>query len=225
MSLDDVGEALTWLDGTTLIDTLDSAVVDRTAEALRRRSGAGAVTAITQLDEHRQRRVLRAPEVTRRLLFATTGPDDVEAFLAAAIGVEMTLAGKGPPPTKPSWSALGDVCVRPDGTTDGWPQLPGDRTMALDFGSPRGRGIDLSGRFERTNASRPSFTVDQVNTIHRRLVETMSSLAGLSSVVEPFVQRATCVLVLQIDPDGADHVASGTNGNYIGRSRDQPAPP
>ena len=30
MSLDKVGGALTWLDGTTLIDTLDNTVVART---------------------------------------------------------------------------------------------------------------------------------------------------------------------------------------------------
>jgi hypothetical protein len=218
MSLDKVGEALTWLDGTAVIDALDAAVVARTADAFQRRASAPAVTAFTRLDEHRQWRVLRAPEVTRRLLFAAAGPDDTEAFLATAVGVELALADQGSPPAEPSWSALGDVRVGPDGTTEMWPQLTGDRTMALDFGSPQARSIDLSGRFERTSAARPSFTTDQVHAIHRRVAEVMSELAALDSALEHFVQRATCVLVLQIDPDGADHVASGTNGIYIGRS-------
>jgi hypothetical protein len=218
MSLDEVSGALTWLDGTALIDSLDAAVVARTADAFQRQASASAFTAFTRLDEHRQWRVLRAPEVTRRLLFATAEPDDTEAFLAAAVGVELALAGQGSPPVEPSWSALGDVRISGDGTPEMWPQLTGDGTMALDFGSPRACSIDLSGRFERTSAARPPFTTDEVRATYRRVAEVMSILAALDSAVEHFVQRATCVLVLQIDPDGPDHVASGSNGNYIGRS-------
>ena len=218
MSLDKVGAALTWLDGTAVIDALDAAVMARAADAFPLRASARAATAFTRLDEYQQWRVLRAPEVTRRLLFAAAEPDDTEAFLVTAVTVELAQGGQSPPPAEPSWSALGDVRVDPDGTIEMWPQLNEGRVMALDFGSPRARGIDLSGRSERTSVARPSFTNDQVHAVHRRVAEAMSALAALDSTLEHFVQRATCVLVLQIDPDGADHVASGSNGNYIGRS-------
>jgi hypothetical protein len=203
---------------TTLIERLDSEVTSRTEAAFRRRAGTDTVASFDQLDEHRQRRLLRAPEVTRRLLFAPDKPDDRDGFFAMSVGVELALAGKQAPPDEPTWSALGDLRVHPDGTTDGWPQLAGDAGLPLDFGSPWARSIDLRGRSEYASGPRPAFSADEVRLVHRRVSEAMSSLAEVCTTLDGFVRRATCVLVLQIDPDEADHVASGTNGNYIGRS-------
>ena len=217
MSLDEVGAALTWLD-TTLIDKVDREVTARTETAFRRRAGNDAVASFDQLDELRQRRLLRAPEVTRRLLFTPDSMDDGDGFLALSVGVELALAGKAAPPAEPTWSALGDLRLHPDGTTDGWPQLAGEDGLPLDFGSPWARRIDLSGRSECASAPRPAFSADDVRLVHRRVSEALTALAEMCPTLDGFVRRATCVLVLQIDPDAADQVASGTNGNYIGRS-------
>jgi hypothetical protein len=90
--------------------------------------------------------------------------------------------------------------------------------MALDFGSPWAQGIDLSGQLEHTDTPRRQFTDDELQRVHGRVAATMATLDQLSRTVSRFVDRATCVLVLQIDPASPTHVASGTNGNYIGRS-------
>lgn len=217
MTPEELGDALSWTCGTVLIDRLDAALVERSEAALVARVGGEAVEALAGLDARSRRRVLRAPEVTRRLLFASAGPDDAEKFIAGAIAVEMALADAGPTPATPCWSALGDVLLLPDGTTRWWPQLDG-RAMALDFGSPWAQGIDLSGQCERTDVPRPQFTGEHLQSVYRRVAATSALLDDLSETVQGFVDRATCVLVLQIDPTSVHHVASGTNGNYIGRS-------
>jgi hypothetical protein len=215
---EELGDALSWTRDTALIDHLDTALALWTEMAVDVRVDDEAVEALARLDERGRRRVLRAPEVTRRLLFASGWPDDAGRFVIDSVTVEMALAGTGPPPPAPRWSALGDVLVLPDRTTEWWPQLDGDGAMALDFGSPWARCIDLSGRRERTDVPRPRFTDEQVQSVHRRVAGATASLGKLSETVRRFVDRATCVLVLQIDPDSPYQIASGTNGRYIGRS-------
>jgi hypothetical protein len=213
-----VGDALSWTGGTGMIDRLDERFAAATEEALLARSDRAVVEALHALDERGRRRVLRAPEVTRRLLFAASAPNDTASFVARAVAVEMTLARIGAPLPTASWSALGDALVEPNGTAARWPQLDGDDAVVLDFGSPWAERIDLSGRDEYTSAPRPRFTDEQVRSIHQRLLTATTRLAELSPTLSAFVAKATCVLVLQIDRDAPHHVASGTNGHYIGRS-------
>jgi hypothetical protein len=217
MTADELGDALSWTGDTALIDRLDSALTARIEAALQDQMDDETVEALAGLDERFRRRVQRAPEVTRRLLFASAGQDDVLAFIAECVDVERALAGIGPPPAAARWSALGDVLLLPDGTTKWWPQLDG-HLMALDFGSPWAQSIDLSGHRERTDIARPQFTNEEVQSVYRRVADTVTSLGKLSQTVSSFVDRATCVLALQIDPESLHHVASGTNGNYVGRS-------
>jgi hypothetical protein len=219
MNADALGIALSWLGGTAEMDRLDDAFVAAAQAALRAQArDAGA--AIERLDDSARRRLLRAPEVTRRLLFPTPVPGrgDAAGFVARAAAVEAALAGTGPVPATASWTALGDAFVQPDGTAYRWPQLGRVDGPALDFGSPWAHRVDLSGRHEFTRSPRRPFTPDEVRLTHDRVTATFEALADVSPVVVPFVARATCVLVLQPHPDAPDQVASGTNGNYVGRS-------
>jgi hypothetical protein len=218
MRLEGVGETLTWLDGTRMSDTLDEEIVRRSEESWLGCAGPAAEQAIARLGREGLRRVLRAPEVTRRLLFPSTAPNDPLAFMRQAVDVELALAGEGPPPRVSAWSALGDVVVHPDGTTTRWPQLDGEPALALDFGSPWATHIDLSGRLESTSAHRTGFGHGEVRAVHHKITRAMESIEALSPTVGMFVRRSTCVLVLQVDADAPDQVTSGTNGNYIGRS-------
>ena len=215
MNVDDLGDALSWLD-TRLIDRLDDDWSRQTAGALER-AGPRASDLMSELDAEARPRVLRAPEVTRRLLFPASAPGDTAEFLARAASVEMFLAGLSPPPPVSSWSALGDVLVRPDGTVSWWPQLP-QPGVPLDFGSPWAQHVDLTGRREYADTERRQFAGAEMRGIHGRLCAAVASVAEMSTAVDAFVRRATCVLVLQIDPAAPAQVASGTNGHYIGRS-------
>lgn len=217
MTPEELGDALSWTGDTVLIDRLDEALAAETGAALEGRLDPSAKATLAALPPRARQRLQRAPEVTRRLLFASPAPSDLATFLAEAIAVEGALAGGGSRPATPCWSALGDACLLPDGTTAWWPQIEG-RAMVLDFGSPWAQGIDLSGRLEHTATPRRQFTDDELQLVHGRVAATMATLGELSVMVSRFVDRATCVLVLQIDPASPTHVASGTNGNYIGRS-------
>ena len=218
MTLDGIGDVLTWVGDTRMIDNLDDEIVRRTEESWRARAGAAAEEAIVRLGPEGLRRVLRAPEVTRRLLFHSTAPSDPMAFMSQAVDVELALADEGPPPQVSTWSALGDVVMHPDGTTTWWPQLDRRPSPALDFGSPWASHIDLSGRFEYVHVDRIGFSDDELYAVHRMITRAMASVEALSASLGTFVSRSTCVLVLQVDPDAPNQVASGTNGNYIGRS-------
>jgi hypothetical protein len=211
------GDALSWMGDHTLVDRLDDAFSATTETALVGRAGPAVVEAVQRLDTPGRRRLLRAPEVTRRLLFQPLGPELIDAFIARAAAVESTLAGAGTAPSVATWSALGDVVVEPDGSARWWPQLRPAMETALDFGSPWARRVDLSGRQECTDGWRPVFTDVEVRSVHARLVGAIRALDAVSPTIRPFLARSTCVLVLQIDP-AARAVASGTNGHYIGRS-------
>jgi hypothetical protein len=217
MTPDEVAEALAWTGGTDLIDRLDAALAARAEAALAAQADAHTRASFAALGEASRRRILRAPEVTRRLLFASADRGESAAFISRAIAIEAALADAGPPPPEPRWSALGDVLLLPDGTRSAWPQLTGC-AMALDFGSPWAQSVDLRGVLERTTVPRPQFTADQVATVAGRLAAACGMLGELSTTVRGFVDLATCVLVLQIDAAAPAHIASGTNGNFIGRS-------
>lgn len=217
MNSEELGDALSWLNGTGLIDSRDEALAAATEAALADRQGAGA-EAVDALGGPARRRVLRAPEVTRRLLFPASAGGDTDGFLGQAAAVERALDGTGPPPANTSWSALGDAFVGPDGMRGGWPQLGGEQSVPLDFGSTWAQHVDLTGCQEFATSERPSFTLDEVISVHRRVATALGHVRELSPTISAFVSRATCVLVLQVDGDAPHQVASGTNGHYIGRS-------
>jgi hypothetical protein len=218
---DTLADTLSWTGGNVEVDRLDAALVAASREALRPRAGAVAADAVEALAPPARERVLRAPEVTRRLLFPRRAPgrgpsDDTAQFVAEAACVEAALDGTGPAPASLGWSALGDAVVRPDGTGQRWPQVDG--APPLDFGSPWAQHVDLSGRREFAPTPRRPFTAGEVLAVHAGVEAAFAGLAVVSPAVVAFVVRATCVLILQPNADAPHQVASGTNGAYVGRS-------
>lgn len=217
MNPDAVGNALSWIGDAAMIEELDVVFTAECEAALRARVGPATAETVDRLGASGRRRLLRAPEITRRLLFVATAPPDTDRFVTDAAMVELALCGAEPPPPAGGWSALGDVRLLEDGTPRWWPQLADVDPVPLDFGSPWAQRIDLSGRLEFVSAPRPSFAEAEVDSIHVRLAASMDLLQKLSPTLPRFVSAATCVLVLQIDPT-SQAVASGTNGRYVGRS-------
>jgi hypothetical protein len=201
-----------------MVEQLDVEFMAECDAALRARIGATTANVVDRLDASGRRRLLRAPEITRQILFVATAPSaDIDGFVTDAAMVELALSGTGPPPPAARWSALGDVQVLENGALRWWPQLADEADLPLDFGSPWARRIDLSGRLEFDTTPRPSFTQAEVNSVHGGLAAAMDLLHKLSPTLPRFVFTATCVLVLQIDPTSRA-VASGTNGRFVGRS-------
>lgn len=217
MNPDAVGDALSWIGDAAMIEELDGVFTAECEAALWARVGPSTAETVDRLGASGRRRLLRAPEITRRLLFVATAPPDTDRFVADAAMVELTLSGVEPAPPTGGWSALGDVRVPEDGAPRWWPQLAGADSVPLDFGSPWAQRIDLSGRLEFALEERPSFGEGEIDSVHGHLTTAVDLLQKLSPTLPRFVSAATCVLVLQIDP--ASHaVASGTNGRYVGRS-------
>jgi hypothetical protein len=215
---DSFGNALSWIGDASVVEQLDVAFAADCETALEDRISPKTAEIIDRLDARGRRRLLRAPEITRRLLFPATAPaDDVERLVAEAAMVELALSGTEHSPPIACWSALGDVQLLENSTLRWWPQLAGAGTLPLDFGSPWAQRIDLSGHLEIVSTPRPSFTDAEIDSVHRRLGTAMDLLQTISPTLPRFVFTGTCVLVLQIDPTSRA-VASGTNGRYIGRS-------
>lgn len=218
MNADAIGDALSWVGDAALIEALDEAFMADCESALRARIDLKTADAVERLDARALRRLLRAPEISRQILFVATAEQrDIDQFVRDAVRVELILCGIERKTPVACWSALGDVQLLKDGTARWWPKLTGPYAVPLDFGSPWAQRIDLSGRHELAAAGRPAFADAEVERIHRGISESMQLLWTLSPTLPQFVSLATCVLVLQIDPSSGA-VASGTNGRYVGRS-------
>jgi hypothetical protein len=107
-----------------MVEQLDVEFMAECDAALRARIGATTANVVDRLDASGRRRLLRAPEITRQILFVATAPSaDIDGFVTDAAMVELALSGTGPPPPAARWSALGDVQVLENGALRWWPQL------------------------------------------------------------------------------------------------------
>ena len=146
MNPDAVGNALSWIGDAAMSEELGAAFMADCDITLKARLGPTASKLVNRLDESGLNRLLRAPEITRHLLFvATAPPSDFDNLVTDAAMIELALSGSEPLPPVARWSALGDVQLLDDGTARWWPQLTGGYSLALDFGSPGAQRIDLSG--------------------------------------------------------------------------------
>jgi hypothetical protein len=211
-----LADQLSWLDGISLLETLDTDFMVAATSALASALSPDLASTVNQLSDSSCRRLALAPEMTRRVLFSEATQTATDDFLPCSVAVEAALEGFGAAPSTPSWSALGDVLLKPDGTAAWWPQIPG--AMPLDFGSKWANRIDLSGREEFARRPRRSFTAAEIIAVRERMAEALTGLRAASETAMRVAVRATNVLVLQVDPDTPSVVSSGTSGRYIGRS-------
>lgn len=213
-----IADTLSWTGSAEEAETADAVFAAECEAALRARTRPETIAAVEALTEAGRRRLLRAPEITRRLLFVATAPeDDLDALIRDAVTVEEAIAGAVRHPAAPLWSALGDVRLDPSGALHSFPQLAGATAVPLDFGSPHALAVDLTGELEINTAPRPALTDTEIAGIFTRVEAAMARLDDLTPTLPRFVAASTSVLVLQPDPASAA-VASGTNGRYVGRS-------
>jgi len=214
--LDGIVEALAWSDDAALARQLDDEFVATVSDRVEAAVPADVMAGLDALPAPSQLRLLRAPEVTRRVLFAHSPPPDAIHCLRQALAVEAAVAAGAPGPAG-GWSALGDVWFEPDGILGRWPTL-GEGAVPLDYGSPWVTRIDLTGREEFADRERPRPSPDTVSAVHHRITAAWRGLAAIDPTIVEFVRASTTVIVLQAHDDSPHRVSSGTNGIYVGRT-------
>ena len=220
MNLVAVAEALTWQDGDALFTQVTTEHRGARADAVgsaAARCPAEVRSLLLGLDPAALDRLLDAPELARRLLYAGA-PGDPTDFLADAVRAEAALAGTGPAPEQALWTALGDARIGPDGSVRRWPRP--DSLSPLDAGSPWALAVDLSGQDDSVAAGAPAaaYGPEELTTVTERLAAAGAALAATSPVVAGFVRAFNQVLVVRPDPGAPDQLTSGSNGHYPGRT-------
>jgi HEXXH motif-containing protein len=162
-------------------------------------------------------RFVTAPEVTNRLLWRRPSEESAR-FLADTFEAE--LAACGPPAARNAatrWSALGDFHVSDTGQLH-WPYRIDD-FPPIDFGSPHAENMARSEGFVEVGTPETrGFSMDETEEQVAALVRTRDAIASTSSEAHRFVVTFNRVLILQRDPGAPEGFASGSTGQYIGRS-------
>jgi len=162
-------------------------------------------------------RLITAPEVTNRLLWSSPSVENAN-FIIDVLQAELVAAGILTKTTgQPLWAALGDFVVTPAG--DARYSLRIDEFMPIDIGSPfaetmaKGEGFVDAGTPETR-----AFATDECERIAGILKRTREALEATSEEAFHFVLTFNRVLILQKDLGAPETFASGSTGQYIGRS-------
>lgn len=162
-------------------------------------------------------RVLMAPETSHHLLWPESHTlVSTATFLSRSFRAEAARTGQRIAFQEETWTALGDVGFFPNGIVCSMPSLP--EMMPLDFGSPYATKIDLSGAERPDFPVRTGFDPVEINHVLNRLRAAQEQIYATSATVAQFIVQFNKVLVLQKDPENPGQRASGSSGQYIGRS-------
>ena len=229
MCIDALPDLLRWDDREKVLTRVHAGYVELLADRL-----GAELAGIRARDDNRDRRLsalldslpdrafirfITAPETSCRLLWRRSYADsDVADFIYASLTAERLRLGDGldEPLAGPLWTALGDFCHRPDGTSFSAPALPG--LPVLDFESPYANDLDFSGRAARTLVQRDNLDAREQSLVLQKLAASAKGVERVSPMVHDFVRSFTKVLVLQRDPEAPAMFASGSSGQFIGRS-------
>jgi hypothetical protein len=218
--LDEVPEVLRWQDGADLLDRVhgwwSTETLQRLDHLLLRLTTAQAAeveATVEALDPAAGERLLEAPETTFRLWWSEN-PAEVGSFIVRGAAAERACAGRQPAAEGPLWTARGDFAMLTDGRVVRAPVISGLPT--LDFGSPAGCALDLTG--ERYTIAEPRTPLDERERgiVVDRLRNLADQMPAASACVARFVERFTKALILQ--PDPGEPFSSGSNGQFVGRS-------
>jgi len=181
-------------------------------------SGSRAIALLRSLPESAFERFISAPETSCRLLWrASHTHEEVADFFLSSLTAELARAGDNVnSPARDIWTALGDFCLRPDGSTFSAPVLLG--LPPLDFDSPYATDLDLSGRAATTLVPRDRLDSEEKKLALERLRSAADGIRRISPQVHQFVRSFTKVLILQRDPEAPSMFASGSSGQFVGRS-------
>jgi hypothetical protein len=228
MHLESMPEVLRW-DGDTVVfrevhDSYVQLLADRLGQELGHLHardgvlGAPLIMQVRTLPEPAFTRFITAPETSCRLLWrASHSDEDVANFLRCSLAAELARAGDaGDAPAHDAWTALGDFCLHPDNSTFVAPTLPG--LPPLDFDSPYATDLDFSGRAATTLVPRDRLDVEEQRLVLERLRSAVEGIRRVSTDVDEFVRAFTKTLILQRDPEAPGMFASGSSGQFIGRS-------
>lgn len=180
---------------------------------------------LASVDPDALRRVVTAPETSCRLLWNHPGvcdSHDFWEFLADSLQVELKRPSPLRAPDKAPdssnveapvcWSALGDICVRSDGSVAVQPPILG---IAIDAESPYAVCFDpamsyvpMRLQYFRDPAEK------QVALL--KTESAMLALDGISSIIAGFTRRFTLVANLLVDEKAG--FSSGSTNEYVGRS-------
>ena len=163
-------------------------------------------------------RVLTAPETSFRLLWNGGVSDAARAeFFLSAFRAEVAREHGSHRFEIETWTALGDIGFGPDGDVLGNWRLEG--MMPLDFGSPLARAtataeMELDG--ERLDFQ--PFSDEEIARVLTRLAAAGRAIRDTSQEVMDFATTFNRVLVCVKDAVAPFSFASGSTGQYVGRS-------
>jgi hypothetical protein len=163
-------------------------------------------------------RVLTAPETSFRLLWHGDVSDIARAeFLLRALEVEAAREGHSISFQKDRWTALGDMGFAPGGEVLGnWgPKV----SIPLDLGSPLAEAtatgeMELDG--ERLDFQ--PFSKDEIALVLERIEAAEQGIWSTSPHITAFTATFTRVLICVKDAVAPSSFASGSTGQYVGRS-------
>jgi hypothetical protein len=204
-------------------DSYVELLADRLGDTLAKITAGDALASrqllaqLRELPDDSFSRFLTAPETSFRLLWNRHSAADALTFLQASLAAEAHRAGRGQDfCAEDRWTALGDYCVRADGSVFRAPVLPGP--LLLDLDSPHALRLDFNGRADTTLVPREALTsVDRERALGG-VARAWAAVGQVSEGLQEFVRVFTKVLILQSDPEAPTMFASGSSGQYVGRS-------
>ncbi|KIG16844.1 putative arylsulfatase regulatory protein [Enhygromyxa salina] len=220
-------EQLTWSRGSAGAQRVHQQYRDRLFAALEgvleqlrqvhELAAARLVDVLDALTEPEVERILTAPEVSRRLL---GGRDhallEVAGFISRAAIAEAGRAGAKVEVDRPTWTALGDMCLFPGGEVWGYAALPCG--LPVDLGSPHTANVQFGSADTRRGEVRERFNDAEIRRLYATLAAALDGIATTHAPLFEFVGRFNKVLICQKDPAAPTQFSSGSSGQYIGRS-------
>lgn len=221
-------QVLHWDEGTAISRAVHDSYIQLLADRLGQELGhlyardkalgADLIKQVQTLPDPAFVRFIAAPETSCRLLWRASHTDnEVTDFLRRSLAAELARMGDSLDSLpQDAWTALGDFCLRKDGSTFAAPVLPG--LPPLDFDSPYATDLDFSGRAVITLVPRAKLDGEDRHKVLERLNTAAEGIRRVSLHVDEFVRLFTKILILQCDPEAPDMFASGSSGQFVGRS-------
>lgn len=227
MLIEKMPKVLNWSAETSVLQQVHDAYIALMSDSLGRMVGnicrenlplgEHLWATIRAADDDALMRVLMAPETSHHLLWSESHSlNEIATFLSRSFQAEAARTGYEIEFQEESWTALGDVGFFPDGTVCSMPVLSG--MMPLDFGSPYATKIDLSGAERSDFPIRSGFDLEEVSHVLNLLQIMQEHINSTSATVAQFIAQFNKVLVFQKDPENPEQLASGSSGQYVGRS-------
>lgn len=226
MLIEAMPELLTWTNSAEVLRCVHNTYTDLLSVALskqishlKRQDQETAEHLTEELSSASDRAflcVLTAPETSFRLLERPCGSRESAEFLIRSLRAEKARDGERCEFTENTWTALGDMCFRADGSVECYPRLRDG--LALDFGSPNTLQVDFGGQGNRPGEYREGFGSAERALIIDRIEAACAGIRRIRIGILEFVNTFNKVLICQRDPAAPKLFSSGSTGQYVGRS-------